>query len=129
MWYHTHSVCPPSLLLGKHRCDNLARTTLSAAYPAWPSWQLQWCVPAAHPRLRIVEVHRLGSSRTPKGKNSHKDQVRWSRGPLAEHLVILFSTHQPRCCEVSSILNFTALWRRAGILKIYRVNVSAVPYL
>jgi len=28
------------------------------------------------------------------------------------------STHQPRCCEVSSILHFTALWRRAVKLKI-----------
>jgi len=37
---HTHSMCPPVLLLGKHRCHNLARTRLSAAYPAWPSWQL-----------------------------------------------------------------------------------------
>ena len=24
------------------------------------------------------------------------------------------SAHQPRCCEVSAILHFTALWRRAG---------------
>ena len=67
---HTLNV-PPLLLLGKHRCDNLARTRLSAAYPAWPSWQLQRCVPAAHPRLRVVGVHRLCPSRTPKGK-SHK---------------------------------------------------------
>jgi len=36
---HTLNV-PSLLLLGKHRCDNLARTRLSAAYPAWPSWQL-----------------------------------------------------------------------------------------
>ena len=28
------------------------------------------------------------------------------------------STHQPRCCEVSANLHFTALWRRAGKLKI-----------
>ena len=35
---HTLNV-PPLLLLGKHRCDNLARTRLSAVYPAWPSWQ------------------------------------------------------------------------------------------
>jgi hypothetical protein len=27
------------------------------------------------------------------------------------------STHQPRCCEVSAILYFTALWRQGGILK------------
>jgi hypothetical protein len=70
---HTLNV-PPILLLGKHRCDNLARTRLSAAYPAWESWQLQWCVPAAHPRLRVVEVHRLCPSRTPKGK-SHKQKL------------------------------------------------------
>jgi len=38
MWYHTQ--CAPILLLDKHQCDNLARTRLSAAYPAWPSWQL-----------------------------------------------------------------------------------------
>jgi len=32
---HTLNVpTPPLLLLGKHRCDNLARTRLSAAYPA-----------------------------------------------------------------------------------------------
>ena len=67
----THTQCAPVLLLGKHRCDNLAWTRLSAAYLAWPSWQLQWCVPAAHPRLRVVEVHRLCPSSTPKGK-SHK---------------------------------------------------------
>jgi len=36
---HTLNV-PPFLSLGKHRCDNLARTRLSAAYLAWPSWQL-----------------------------------------------------------------------------------------
>jgi len=35
---HTHTQCAPLLLLGKHRCDNLARTRLSAAYPAWPTW-------------------------------------------------------------------------------------------
>ena len=39
------------------------------------------------------------------------------------------STHQLRCCEVSAILHFTALWRRAGAWKISLVNVSAVPYL
>jgi len=49
------------------------------------------------------------------------------------------STHQPRCCEVSASLHFTALWRRAGKLEISwinvsavnvsAVNVSAVPYL
>ena len=63
---HTLNV-PPLLLLGKHRCDNLDRTRLSAAYLVWPSWQLQWCIPAAHPRLRVVEVHGLCPSRTPKG--------------------------------------------------------------
>jgi len=26
--------------------------------------------------------------------------------------------HQPRCCEVSAIFHFTALWRQAGKLKI-----------
>jgi len=73
MWHHTyththtHTQCAPLLLLGKHRCDNLARTRHSAAYPTWPSWQLLWCVPVAHPRLRVVEVHRLCPSRTPKG--------------------------------------------------------------
>ena len=40
MCYHTHTECAPLLLLGKHRCDNLARTRLSASYPAWPNWQL-----------------------------------------------------------------------------------------
>jgi hypothetical protein len=39
------------------------------------------------------------------------------------------STHQPRCVEVSAILHFTALWRRAGKLKFSWVIVSAVPYL
>jgi hypothetical protein len=36
----THTECALLLLLGKHQYDNLARTRLSAAYPAWPSWQL-----------------------------------------------------------------------------------------
>jgi len=39
------------------------------------------------------------------------------------------TTHQLRCCEANAILHFTALWRRAGKLKISWVNVSAVPYL
>jgi len=81
MWCHTHSYAP-LLLLGKHRCDNLARTRLSATYPAWPTWQLQWCVPAAHPRLRIVEVRRLCPSRTPKGKKSQTVRS----GDLGGHL-------------------------------------------
>ena len=99
MWYHkTH--CAPLLLLGKHRCDNLARTRLSATYPAWPTWQLQWCVPAAHPRLWVVEVHRFCPSRTPKGKKVTNGQVRWSRGPLAEHLVILCSAVNPSVWQV-----------------------------
>ena len=73
---HTHTQCAPRLLLCKHPSDHLARTRISAAYPAWPTWQLQWCVPAAHPGLRVVEVYRLCPSRTPKGK-SHQ----WS-GPV-----------------------------------------------
>ena len=68
---HTHTQCAPVLLLGKHQCDNLTQARLSAAYLAWTSWQLQWFVPAAHPLLRVVEVHRLCLSHTPEGK-SHK---------------------------------------------------------
>jgi len=63
----SHTLNVPLSLLSKHRCVYLARTKHSAAYPAWASWQLQWCFPAAHPRLRVVEVHRLCPSRTPKG--------------------------------------------------------------
>jgi hypothetical protein len=39
---------------------------------------------------------------------------------LHRHNTVLLnsSTHQQRCCEVSAILHFTALWRRAGKLKI-----------
>ena len=50
---------------------------------------------------------------------------------LHSHNIVLWnsSTHQLRCCEVSVILHFSALWRRAGKLKISWVNVSAVPYL
>ena len=118
----THTQCAPLLLLGKHRCGNLARTRLSAAYPAWPTWQLQWCVSAAHPRLRVVEVHRLCPSRTPKGKVTN-GQVRWCRGLLAEHLVILSTA------LLWSERHLAFHWRRAGKLKIYWVNVSAVPYL
>jgi hypothetical protein len=33
----TYTRCTPSLLLGRRRCDNLVRTRLSAAYPAWSS--------------------------------------------------------------------------------------------
>ena len=75
MWYHTHThtQCATLLLLGKHRCDNLARTRLFAGYPGWPYWQLQWCVPATHPRLRVVEVHRLSPSRTPQRKKSQTE--------------------------------------------------------
>ena len=90
----THTQCAPLLLLGKHRCDNLARTRLSAAYPAWPTWQMQWCVPAAHPRLRVVEVHVIPKEKVTNG------QIRWSRGPLAEHLVILSSAASPSVWQV-----------------------------
>jgi hypothetical protein len=39
---------------------------------------------------------------------------------LHSHNTVLWnsSTHQLRCCEVSAILLFTAIWRRAGKLKI-----------
>ena len=123
----TNTQCAPLLLLGKRRCDNLAQTRLYAAYPAWPSLQLQWCVPAAHPRLRVVEVHRLCPSRTPKGIH-----IRFEfESTLHCHNTVLWNstTHRLRCCEVSAVLHFTALWRRAGKLKISWVTVSAVPYL
>ena len=125
---HTHTQCAPLLLLGKHRCDNLTRARLSAAYPAWPTWQLQRCVPAANPRLRVVEVHRLCPSRSPKGKMSQT----FRSGDLGGHLQNTWSfclARPLRCCEVSAILHFTAVWRRVGKLKISWVNVSAIPYL
>jgi len=128
MWHHTHTQCAPLLLLGKHRCDNLTRARLSAAYPAWPTWQLQRCVPAANPRLRVVEVHRLCPSRSPKGKMSQT----FRSGDLGGHLQNTWSfclARPLRCCEVSAILHFTAVWRRVGKLKISWVNVSTVPYL
>jgi len=55
---HTLNV-PPSCYSANINVINLAQTRFPAAYPAWPTWQLQWCVPAAHPRLQVVEVHRL----------------------------------------------------------------------
>jgi len=44
---------------------------------------------------------------------------------LHSHNTVCFgnsSMHQLCCCEVSAILHFTALWRRAGKLKISLVN-------
>jgi hypothetical protein len=121
MWYHTHTQCAPLLFLEKHRCDNLARTRISAAYPAWPSWQLQWCVPAAHSQLLIEEVHRLYPSRTPKEKIHKRSGPEISGATCTvTTLFVLWNsgTHQHRCCEVSAILHFTALWRRAENFKI-----------
>ena len=114
-----HTQCAPLLLVGKHRCHNLAWTRLFAAYRAWPTWQLQCCVPAAHLRLRVVEVHRLCPSRTPKGK-SHKRS-----GP-----VILGATCRTPGHFVQrgqSICLASARWETCG--QRDAGAVSAVPYL
>jgi len=78
----SHTLNVPLSCSSTNRCDNLARTRLSAAYPAWPAWQLQWCVPVIHPRLRVVEVHKLCLARTPQRKKSQKVRS----GDLGGHL-------------------------------------------
>jgi len=130
----THTQCAPLLLLGKHRCDNLASsdqtlgsissvTELTAA--VMPECPFLWS--QMHPLLMKFLCHLKMDSLV--GGSTLNLRLKACCTVTALFVVWNSSTHQPRCFEVSAILNFTALWRRAGKLKISWVNVTAVPYL
>jgi hypothetical protein len=131
-----HTQCAPLLLLGKHRCDNLARTRISVAYPAWPNWQLFRDRRSAWMSLSLItDAFSFNEIPVPlqNGLVSKRIHIKFAlESTLHNHNTVCLwnsNTHQLRCCELSAILHFTALWRRAGKWKISWVNVSAVQYL
>jgi hypothetical protein len=129
MWYHTHWMCPP-LVTGKHRSNNLARIRLSAAYQAWPSWQLDGRpeFPFLWSQIFPLSMKFLCHFKMDLLVGGSTLNLRLKASCTVTTLFVLWnsSTHRPRCCEVSAILHFTALWRRAGKLKISWVDLSAV---
>ena len=134
----SHTLNVPPSLLGRHRCDNLARTRLSAAYPTWPSWQLDGrpeC-PFLWSQMHPLSMKFLCHFKMDLLVGGSTLNLRLKASCKVTTLFVLWnsSTHRPRCCEVNAILHFTTLWGWAGTLKVswvnvFAVNVSAVPYL
>jgi len=137
----TRTQYAPLLLLGKHRFDNLAWTRLSAAYPA--SDRVDSCsetdgrpeCPFLWSYMHPLSMKFLCHFKMDLLVGAYTLNLCLKARCTVTTLFVLWnsSTHQPRCCEVSAILHFTALWRWARKLKISAVhvsavNVSAVPY-
>jgi len=132
MWYHTHSMClfKPRLalrvdFLGLRKKDSLTRSTSCSETDGRPEYPFLWS--QMHPLSMKFLCHFKMDLLVGGSTLNLSLKARCTVTTL--FVFWNSSTHQLRCCEASAILHFTALWRRAGKLKISWVNISAVPYL
>jgi hypothetical protein len=130
MWYHTYSMCPPRVTrqtsmrqsssdqhIRRDRVDSCSRTDGRPESPfLWSQMH-----PFAMKFLCHIKTDLLLGGSTLN--------LRLKAGCTVITLFVLWnsSTHQPRCCEVSAILHFTALWRRAG--KFFELVYLQLMYL
>jgi len=133
MWYHTNSMCPLLVtfnsrlalrvdFLGLRKMDSLTRTTTCSETDGRPECPFLWSQmhPLSMKFLCHFEMDLLVDGSTLNLRLKTRCTV------TALFVSWNSSMHQSRCCEVSAILHFTALWQRAGKLKISWFNVSAV---
>ena len=124
MWYHTLNM-PPSCysslrvdFLGLRKKDSPTRSPTCSETDGRPECPFLWS--QIHPLSIKFLCHFKMDFLVARSTLNLRLKARCT----VTTLFVLWnsSTHQPRCCEVSANLHFTALWRRAGKLKFFSVN-------